>query len=68
MKKTKSYINNEVYFELSLTMDLGDLIEVDDFVRLISKILEGLDYFKLMQAYSSKGRPPTVTPKIMFNI
>ena len=72
MSKTKiipkNYINNEVYFQLSLPMDLGDLIQADDSVRLLSKILEGLDYRNLMQAYSHKGRPPAVTPKNMFKI
>lgn len=72
MSKTKiipkNYINNEVYFQLSLPMDLGDLIQADDSVRLLSKILEGLDYRNLMQAYSHKGRSPAVTPKNMFKI
>lgn len=64
----KNYNNNQVYIQLSLPMDLGDLIKPDDSVRLLSNILEGLDYFKLLQAYSQKGRQPVVTPKTMFKI
>jgi transposase len=44
------------------------LIPVDDSVRLLSQILEGLDYSKLYQAYSIKGRKPAVDPKTMFKV
>jgi transposase len=44
------------------------LIPVDDSVRLLSQMLEGLDYSKLYQAYSIKGRKPAVDPKIMFKV
>ena len=44
------------------------LIPVDDSVRLLSQILEGLDYNKLYQAYSIKGRKPAVDPKTMFKV
>ena len=38
----------------------------DDSVRLLSHELEDLDYTKLYQAYSAKGRNPAVDPKTMF--
>jgi hypothetical protein len=44
------------------------LIPEDDSVRLLSQILEGLDFTKLYQAYSIKGRKPAVDPKVMFKV
>jgi len=44
------------------------LIPVDDSVRLLSQTLEGLNYSKLYQAYSIKGRKPAVDPKVMFKV
>lgn len=44
------------------------MIPEDDSVRLLSHILEGLNYTKLYKAYSSTGRKPAVEPKIMFKI
>ena len=47
---------------------MENLIPEDDSVRLLSHVLEGLDYTKLYKAYSSVGRKPAVEPKIMFKI
>ncbi|MFT8350889.1 transposase [Clostridium saccharoperbutylacetonicum] len=58
----------EVKVALILPLNLENLIPEDDSVRLLSHILEGLDYSKLYKAYSSVGRKPTVDPKIMFKI
>ena len=44
------------------------LIPEDDSVRLLSHVLERLNYTKLYQAYSSVGRKPAVEPRIMFKI
>jgi len=72
MRLTKSYIKNYNEFndnyQLILPLNLENLIPEDDSVRLLSHILEGLDYRKLYKAYSSVGRKPTVEPKIMFKI
>lgn len=38
------------------------LIPDDNFVRLLSQILGGLNYEKLYRAYPSTGRKPTVKP------
>ncbi|WP_336624346.1 hypothetical protein [Clostridium boliviensis] len=43
-------------------------IPEDDSVCLLSHELEDLDYTKLYQAYSAKGRNPAVDPKTMFKI
>ena len=72
MQLTKSYIKdyNEFNdnFQLILPLNLENLIPEDDSVRLLSHVLEGLDYRKLYKAYSSVGRKPAVEPKIMFKI
>ena len=51
-----------------MPLNLENLIPEDDSVRLLSHVLEGLDYTKLYKAYSSVGRKPAVEPKIMFKI
>lgn len=72
MRLTKSYIKNynefNDNFQLILPLNLENLIPEDDSVRLLSHVLEGLDYRKLYKAYSSVGRKPAVEPKIMFKI
>lgn len=65
---TKDYTEFEPVYQLKLPLELETLIPVDDSVRLLSKVLEGLDYTKLYQAYSIKGRKPSVDPKIMFKV
>ena len=44
------------------------LIPADDSVRLLSQLLEELDYTKLYKAYSHKGRNPAVSPKNLFKV
>lgn len=72
MRLTKSYNKNYNEFndnyQLILSLNLENLIPEDDSVRLLSHVLEGLDYTKLYKAYSSVGRKPAVEPKIMFKI
>ena len=72
MEKTKLHNKNYTEFnesyQLVLPLNLECLIPEDDSVRLLSHILEGLNYTKLYQAYSSVGRKPAVEPKIMFKI
>lgn len=58
---------NEIY-QLVLPLNLEGLIPEDDSIRLLSHVLEGLDYTKLYQAFSSQGRKPAVEPQIMFKI
>lgn len=70
--QTKLHIKNYTEFngnyQLVLPFDFEILIPEDDSVRLLSHILEGLNYKKLYEAYSSKGRKPAVEPKILFKI
>jgi transposase len=65
---TKDYTEFHQVYQLKLPLELEILIPVDDSVRLLSQMLEGLDYTKLYQAYSIKGRKPAVDPKIMFKV
>ena len=51
-----------------LPFNFSVLIPKDDSVRLLSHILEGLNYEKLYKAYSSTGRKPAVEPKILFKV
>lgn len=68
LSTTKDYTEFHQVYQLKLPLELEMLIPVDDSVRLLSQILEGLDYSKLYQAYSIKGRKPAVEPKIMFKV
>jgi len=72
MQKTKSYTKNYTglggSYQLVLPFNLEVLIPKDDSVRLLSHILEGLNYETLHKAYSSTGRKPAAEPKILFKI
>lgn len=64
----KNYTENRGYYQLVLPFDFEAKIPEDDSVRLLSQILEGLDYTKLYMAYSSTGRKPAVEPRILFKV
>ena len=68
LKYQRNYIGFSEVYQLKLPLELGGLIPDDDSVRLLSHELEGLNYTKLYQAYSVKGRKSAVDPKIMFKI
>lgn len=72
MLTKESYNNNYTKlctsYQLTLPINLETLIPEDDSVRLLSHILEGLDYTKLNEAYSSNGRKSAVEPQVMFKI
>ncbi|URZ16358.1 IS1182 family transposase ISCpe5 [Clostridium felsineum DSM 794] len=65
---TKNYNQFNDNLQLILPLNLENLIPEDDSVRLLSYLLEGLNYKKLYKAYSSVGRKSAVEPKIMFKI
>ncbi len=65
---TKNYTELNQGYQLVLPLSLEGLIPEDDSVRLLSHILEGLDYTELYKAYSSTGRNPAVEPQTMFKI
>ncbi|XWE63879.1 IS1182 family transposase [Sporomusa sphaeroides] len=48
-------------------MDIGEMIPADDSVRLLSAVLERMDYSKLVAAYSRMGRIER-SPKRLFKI
>ena len=64
----KNYTELGETYQLVLPLCLEGLVPEDDSVRLLSHILEDLDYTKLYLAYSAKGRNPAVDPKTMFKI
>ena len=64
----KNYIEFNESYQLVLPLNQECLIPENDSVRLLSHVLEGLDYRKLYKAYSSVRRKPAVEPKIMFKI
>ncbi len=64
----KDYTLNSHVYQLKLPLELDGFVPKDDSVRLLSQILEELDYTKLYQAYSAKGRNTVVDPKTMFKI
>lgn len=49
-----------------MPLNLEEIIPEDDSVRLLSLILDELDYGELNRAYSALGRKPTTPPRIMF--
>ena len=65
---SKDYTELGRTYQLVLPLSLEGLVPDDDSVRLLSHELEDLDYSKLYQAYSAKGRNPAVDPKTMFKI
>ena len=64
----KNYSQISENYQLKLSIDLDVLIPEDDSVRLLSLMMEELDYKKLYEAYSPNGRNPAVPPKILFQI
>lgn len=64
----KNYTQFGRYYQLVLPLNFEMLIPDNDSVRLLSQILEGLNYEKLYRAYSSTGRKPAVEPRVMFKI
>ena len=55
-------------YQLKLPIDLEIFIPEDDSVRLLSLMMEELDYKKLYEAYSQNRRNPAVPTKILFKI
>lgn len=51
-----------------MPLNLEEIIPDDDSVRLLSQILDELDYGELDRAYSALGRKPATPPRIMFKV
>lgn len=68
LKYHKDYTVFQDVYQLVLPLNLEGVIPTDESVRLLSHILEELDYHSLYQAYSREGRNPAVEPSLMFKI
>lgn len=64
----KDYTLERATYQLILPLQIEILIPKDDSVRLLSQIMEELDYSDLYKAYSHKGRNSAVSPKTLFKI
>lgn len=64
----KNYNSNYNFYQLVLPLDTGILIPENDSVRLLSQVMEELDYTILIKAYSTKGRNSAVPPQILFKV
>ena len=64
----KDYTEFQDTYQLVLPLNLEGLIPKDESVRLLSHILEELDYTGLYKAYSLEGRNPAIEPKLMFKV
>jgi transposase len=62
------YTLETVTYQLVLPLNVEILIPKHDSVRLLSQVMEELDYTNLYKAYSRKGRKPAVSPKKLFKI
>lgn len=54
--------------QLALPIETEILIPADDSVRLLSQVMEEMDYSKLYAAYSHLGRNPAASPKNLFKV
>jgi len=71
LSKTKiqvDYTTKTKYFQLFLPINFEMNIPADDSVRLLSNVLEELDYTELYRAYSRKEKKCAVSPKNLFKV
>ena len=62
------YTQFESNYQLCLPLEMGIQLKQDDPVRLLSELLEALDYSKLIATYAKKGTNPALPPVIMFKV
>ena len=62
------YTTKTKYFQLFLPINFEMNIPADDSVRLLSNVLEELDYTELYRAYSRKEKNNVVSPKNLFKV
>jgi transposase len=55
-------------YQLVLPLNVEILIPADDSVRLLSEIMDQLDYTKLYKAYCRRGRKAAAAPRNLFKI
>ena len=64
----KNYSTAAKSYQLYLPFNYEVIIPEDDSVRLLSQIMEELDYTELYKAYSHEGRNPVTEPKILAKV
>ena len=64
----KDYSIFERNYQVKICSETDILVPSDDKVRLLSGILEELDYTQLYRAYSPTGRKPATSPVTLFKI
>jgi len=64
----KDYSRYPRNYQLKICSELDILIPCDESVRLLSEVMEELDYTGLYRAYSHTGRKPKTSPVAMFKI
>ncbi len=67
-KHSKKYTQHSKNYQLKLPLELDIFIPENATVRLLSQLLEELDYTSLYQAYSTQGRKFKISPVILFKV
>lgn len=67
-KIQKNYTNTSSKNQLTMSINVDQCIPYNDSVRLLSLLLEELDYTLLHQAYSHYGRKSVVPPNVLFKV
>ena len=67
-KIQKDYTTYSRNYQLKISSELEILIPCDESVRLLSEVMEELDYTSLYRAYSHLGRKPKTSPSTMFKV
>jgi transposase len=64
----KDYTQGRWGYQLFLPVDYEVIIPTDDSVRLLNRIVEGMDIRELEASYSQIGRKPAAPPEILLKI
>jgi transposase len=64
----KDYSKFPRNYQLKICSELDILLPQDESVRLLSEVMEELDYTSLYRAYSHTGRKPKTSPPAMFKV
>jgi len=64
----KDYSKYPRNYQLKLCSEFDVMLPADESVRLLSEVMEELDYTKLYRAYARRGRKPKTSPPAMFKV
>ena len=64
----KDYSKFPRNYQLKLCSELDILLPADESVRLLSEVMEEMDYTNLYRAYAHGGRKPKTSPPAMFKV